>query len=67
MNEKKGIELTRTDKPKEVSVTIGSTSFKPNGQPSSVRFEQDLAYVYLVIDTSGSMAWVLVTSAQSTA
>ncbi len=55
MTEKKGIELTRTDEPTEVSVNIGSTKFKPGGQPASVRLKQQEAYVYLVIDTSASM------------
>ncbi len=55
MTEKKGIELSKTGQPTEVSVNIGNTSFKPRGRPSSVRFEQDAAYVYLVIDTSRSM------------
>ncbi len=55
MAEKKGIELTRTDQPAEIQVNIGDTKFKPGGRPSSVRLEQDTAYVYLVIDTSASM------------
>lgn len=55
MDNKKGIELIKTDQSSEISVTIGNTALKPQGHPISVRFEKQTAYVYLVIDTSGSM------------
>jgi Mg-chelatase subunit ChlD len=56
MANKKGIELVKVDSPSRISVTIGNTTIKPQGHPASVRFEKQMAYVYLVIDTSGSMA-----------
>src|SRR4030042_6762207 len=56
MGDKKGVELVRTEQSSGISVTIGSTKLKPQGHPISVRFEKQIAYVYLVIDTSGSMA-----------
>jgi Mg-chelatase subunit ChlD len=56
MVEKKGIELVNTGTPGQVSITIGNTTMKHNGQPTGVRFEHDSAYVYLAIDTSASMA-----------
>ena len=55
MEEKKGIELVKKDTPREVSVTVGNTTFQPQGSPAGVRFNQEAAYVYLIIDTSGSM------------
>jgi Mg-chelatase subunit ChlD len=55
MNGKKGIELAKSDQSPGVSVVIGNTALKPQGCPTSVRFEKQMAYVYLVIDTSGSM------------
>lgn len=55
MGDKKGIELIRTEQSSGISVTIGNTKLKPQGHPISVRFEKQVAYVYLVIDTSGSM------------
>lgn len=55
MDDKKGIELIKTEKSPEISVTIGKTTLKPQGHPINVRFEKRAAYVYLVIDTSGSM------------
>jgi Mg-chelatase subunit ChlD len=56
MSEKKGVELVRAEHSSGISVTIGDTKLKPQGHPVSVRFEKQIAYVYLVIDTSGSMA-----------
>lgn len=56
MNGKKGIELAKSDQSSGVSVVIGDTALKPQGRPASVRFERQAAHVYLVIDTSGSMA-----------
>jgi Mg-chelatase subunit ChlD len=56
MTDKKGIQLVKSSPPSEVSVTIGSTTLRPQGHPVTVRFEKQKAYVYLVIDTSGSMA-----------
>lgn len=56
MDDKKGVELVRTEQSSGISVTIGNTKLKPQGHPISVRFEKQIAYVYLVIDTSGSMA-----------
>lgn len=55
MSDKKGVELVRTEQSSGISVTIGNTKLKPQGHPISVRFEKQIAYVYLVIDTSGSM------------
>jgi Mg-chelatase subunit ChlD len=54
MDSKKGIELIKTDS-SGISVTIGKTTIKPQGQPIRLRLEKQ-AHVYLVIDTSGSMA-----------
>jgi molecular chaperone DnaK len=54
--DKKGIELIKSNTPSEVSITIGDTTLKPQGHPVTVRFEKQTAHVYLVIDTSGSMA-----------
>jgi len=56
MGDKTGIELVRTEQSSGISVTIGATKLKTQGHPTSVRFEKQIAYVYLVIDTSGSMA-----------
>jgi Mg-chelatase subunit ChlD len=56
MDKNKGIELIKANSSSEVSVTIGNTTLKPQGHPVSVRFEKQIAYVYLVVDTSGSMA-----------
>jgi Mg-chelatase subunit ChlD len=56
MGDKKGIELTKSDRPTGVSVVIGDTVLKSQGRPTSVRFGRQTAHVYLVIDTSGSMA-----------
>ena len=56
MNGKRGIELAKSDQSPGVSVVIGNTALKPQGRPTSVRFERQTAHVYLVIDTSGSMA-----------
>jgi Mg-chelatase subunit ChlD len=57
MANKKGIELVKkSDSPSKVSITIGNTTLKPQGHPVTVRFEKQTAYVYLMIDTSGSMA-----------
>ena len=55
MDDKKGVELIKPDQSSGISVTIGNTTLKPQGHPISVRFEKQTAYVYLVIDTSGSM------------
>jgi Mg-chelatase subunit ChlD len=55
VNGKKGIELAKSDQSPAVSVVIGNTALKPQGSPTSVRFERQTAHVYLVIDTSGSM------------
>ena len=54
-NKKKGVEIVKTDDSSRISVTIGNTTLKPQGHPTSVRFEKQMAHVYLVIDTSGSM------------
>jgi len=56
MSEKKGVELVRTEHSSGISVAIGDTKLEPQGHPVSIRFEKRTAYVYLVIDTSGSMA-----------
>jgi Mg-chelatase subunit ChlD len=56
VSDKKGVELVRTEQSSGISVAIGKTELKPQGHPISVRFEKQVAYVYLVIDTSGSMA-----------
>jgi Mg-chelatase subunit ChlD len=56
MSEKKGVELVRAEHSSEISVTIGDTKLRPQGHPVRIRFEKQTAYVYLVIDTSGSMA-----------
>lgn len=54
--EKRGIELFKKDTPKQVSITIGSTRVEAKGKPVTVRFEKQMAYVFLVVDCSGSMA-----------
>ena len=54
--EKRGIEIYRKDAVKGISVTIGNTSVNTQGQPVKIRFEKQMAYVYLVLDCSGSMA-----------
>jgi len=54
-NYKKGVELVKTDELSRISVAIGNKTLKPQGHPTSVRFEKQTAHVYLVIDTSGSM------------
>ena len=51
MEPKKGIELVNTGKSSEVSITIGNSTFKHEGAPTGMRFEQEIAYVYLAIDT----------------
>jgi len=56
MTDTKGIQIVRPNSPSEVSVTIGNTRINPQGHPVTVRFEKQKANVYLVIDTSGSMA-----------
>jgi Mg-chelatase subunit ChlD len=56
MDGKRGIELAKSARSPGVSVVIGDTALKPQGRPTSVRFEKQTACVYLVIDTSGSMA-----------
>ena len=56
MADKKGIEIIKSDSHSEISITIGNTTLKPQGRPVSVRFEKQMAHVYLLIDTSGSMA-----------
>ena len=58
MEPKKGIELVNTGKSSEVSITIGNSTFKHEGAPTGMRFEQEIAYVYLAIDTSNSMAGI---------
>ncbi|MDD2251501.1 MAG: VWA domain-containing protein [Dehalococcoidales bacterium] len=55
MVEKKGIELVNTSNNTEVSITIGNTTLAHHGHPAGVRLEQDMAYVYLALDTSASM------------
>lgn len=56
MSDKKGIQLIKTEQSSGISLEIGHTTIKSQGHPISVRFEKQTAYVYLVIDTSGSMA-----------
>jgi Mg-chelatase subunit ChlD len=56
MNDKKGIELVNANSNSKVSIVIGNTNIKPQGHPVSVKFEKQVAHVYLLIDTSGSMA-----------
>ena len=56
MGDKKGVELTKSEQTPTISIAIGDTKLRPQGRPTSVRFERQRAYVYLVIDTSGSMA-----------
>jgi Mg-chelatase subunit ChlD len=56
MDKQKGIELIKPDKSSGVSIVIGDTALRNQGHPVSVRFEKQKAYVYVVIDTSGSMA-----------
>ena len=56
---KKGVELTKSGPSSGISITIGNTVLKPEGHPVIVSFERQekpTAHVYLVIDTSGSMA-----------
>ena len=55
MDNKKGIELVKHDEP-GISLTIGKTTLKPQGGPVSLRLEKQASHVYLIIDTSGSMA-----------
>ena len=55
LNKKRGVEIVKTDDSSRISVTIGKTALKPQGHPTSVRFEKQTANVYLVMDTSGSM------------
>jgi Mg-chelatase subunit ChlD len=54
--DKKGIEIFNKDAPKGISITIGNTKVDTQGKPISIRFEKQMAYVYLLIDCSGSMA-----------
>jgi Mg-chelatase subunit ChlD len=56
MNDKKGIELVNANSNSKVSIVIGNTNIKPQGHPVSVKFEKQAAHVYLLVDTSGSMA-----------
>jgi len=56
MDGRRGIELAKSDRSSGVSIVIGDTTLKPQGRPTSVRFEKQVACVYLVVDTSGSMA-----------
>jgi Mg-chelatase subunit ChlD len=56
MPDKKGIELIKSDSNSGISVTIGKTTLKPQGRPINIRLERQVAHVYLVVDTSGSMA-----------
>jgi Mg-chelatase subunit ChlD len=56
MDDKKGIELVRSGSDPGISITIGSTPIKSQGRPVTVRFEKQMAHVYIVIDTSASMA-----------
>ena len=55
INKKKGVEIVKTDDSSRISVTIGNTTLKPQGHPTSVRFEKQTAHVYLIMDTSGSL------------
>jgi len=55
MEPKKGIELTTGQQPSRVSITIGSETLRAEGQPATPGINTAEAYVYLVIDTSGSM------------
>jgi len=55
MEVKKGIELTTGPKPSQVSITIGSGAVDTEGQPAGTHLHTAPAYVYLVMDTSGSM------------
>jgi len=55
MGDKKGIELVNTNNSSGISINVGKTKLSAQGHPVSVRFEKQMAYVYLVIDTSGSM------------
>ena len=56
MTDKKGIELFKTGSNPGISVSIGKTTIKPQGSPIHIRFKGHAAKVYLVVDTSGSMA-----------
>ncbi len=56
MSAKKGTEITKRDSASGVSIVIGNTTYQPKGQPVAMRFEKETAHVYLLIDTSGSMA-----------
>jgi molecular chaperone DnaK len=56
MSVKKGTEITRTESSSGVSIVIGGTTYKPQGHPIAMKFEKETAHVYLLIDTSGSMA-----------
>jgi molecular chaperone DnaK len=53
---KKGTELSTSNSPTQVSITIGNTTLNQPGRPVAVNFEKQTAHVYLMIDTSGSMA-----------
>jgi len=55
MEPKKGIELTTGQQPSRVSITIGSETLRAEGQPATPDVNTAEAYVYLVMDTSGSM------------
>jgi len=55
MGDKKGIELTNITNSSGISITVGNTKLSTQGRPVNVRFEKQMSYVYLVIDTSGSM------------
>lgn len=55
MSVKKGIELVNTNNSSGISITVGTTKLSAQGNPVNVRFEKQMANVYLVIDTSGSM------------
>jgi len=55
MEPKKGIELTTGHKPSQVSITIGSTQGKPESHAVNTDLRSQNAYVYMVMDTSGSM------------
>jgi Mg-chelatase subunit ChlD len=55
MENKKGIELVKQED-SGISLTIGKTTLKPGGGPVSLRLEKQASHVFLIIDTSGSMA-----------
>lgn len=57
--QKKGVELTKSDTSSGISITIGNTIIKHEGHPAIVSFkgsDKQTARVYLLVDTSGSMA-----------